>query len=125
MSGSRARPQRSAHQDPAETAICGTDMHIYNWDEWAQKTIPVPMVVGHEYVERWSPSARKCAASPSAIASPAKAISPAATAATRRAGRTHLCRNTIGVGVNRPGSFAEYLVIPAFQRLRAAGQHPR
>ena len=65
-----------------KTAICGTDMHIYNWDEWAQKTIPVPMVVGHGMWERWSPSARKCAASPSAIASPAKAISPAATAAT-------------------------------------------
>ena len=62
-----------------KTAICGTDVHIYNWDEWSQKTIPVPMVVGHEYVGE---VVRKCAALRLATASPAKGISPAATAVT-------------------------------------------
>lgn len=65
-----------------KTAICGTDVHIYNWDEWSQKTIPVPMVVGHEYVVKWLPSARKSKGSTSATAFQVKAISPAAIAAT-------------------------------------------
>ena len=96
-----------------KTAICGTDIHIYNWDAWAQKTIPVPMTVGHEFagviVEKGSEvkginiddrvsaeghvtcgHCRKC-----------------------RAGERHLCRNTIGIGVNRAGAFAEFISVPA------------
>ena len=69
-----------------KTAICGTDIHIYNWDEWAQKTIPVPMDVGHEYVGEIARSAARCRASRSATASRAKATSPAATAATAAPG---------------------------------------
>ena len=65
-----------------KTAICGTDMHICNWDDWAQKTIPVPMHVGHEYVRRdRRDGAARCAASASATASRARATSPAASAA--------------------------------------------
>ena len=95
------------------TAICGTDMHIFNWDAWARKTIPVPMAVGHEYsgeiVE---------------IGSEVRGFEPGDRVSGEghitcghcrncRAGRRHLCRNTRGVGVNRAGAFAEYLAIPA------------
>src|SRR5580698_8516656 len=95
------------------SAICGTDMHIYNWDAWAQKTIPVPMAVGHEYsgeiVE---------------VGSEVRGVKPGDRVSGEghitcghcrncRAGRRHLCRNTQGVGVNRPGAFAEYLSLPA------------
>ena len=69
-----------------KTAICGTDVHIYNWDQWSQKTIPVPMVVGHEYVGEVVGIGQEVKASRLATASPVKAISPAATAATAAAG---------------------------------------
>jgi threonine 3-dehydrogenase len=96
-----------------KTAICGTDMHIYNWDEWAQHTIPVPMHVGHEYV-----------GTVEAIGSEVRGLRVGQRVSGEghivcghcrncRAGRRHLCRNTVGVGVNRPGAFADYLVIPA------------
>ncbi len=65
----------------AKTAICGTDMHIYKWDEWAQKTIPVPMAVGHEYCGRLWRSAVRCGASQSVIACLAKGTSRAGTVA--------------------------------------------
>jgi threonine 3-dehydrogenase len=95
------------------TAICGTDMHIFNWDPWAQKTIPVPMTVGHEYcgviVEVGSE------VSGLAIGDRVSGEGHITCGYCRncRAGRRHLCRNTVGVGVNRPGCFAEYVVIPA------------
>jgi threonine 3-dehydrogenase len=96
-----------------KSAICGTDVHIYNWDEWSQKTIPVPMIVGHEYVGVVD-----------AVGAEVEAFKPGDRVSGEghltcgfcrncRAGRRHLCRHTVGVGVNRPGSFAEYLVIPA------------
>ena len=96
-----------------KTAICGTDMHIYNWDEWAARTIPVPMAVGHEYVGVVE-----------AIGSEVQGIQPGDRVSGEghltcghcrncRAGRRHLCRNTVGVGVNRQGCFGEYLCIPA------------
>ncbi len=97
-----------------KSAICGTDVHIYNWDEWAQKTIPVPMVVGHEYVgviekvgdevEGYHPGDRVSG----------EGHITCGHCRNCRAGKRHLCRNTVGVGVNRPGSFAEYLSLPAF-----------
>jgi threonine 3-dehydrogenase len=96
-----------------KTAICGTDMHIYNWDEWAQKTIPVPMHVGHEYVgvvEAMGEEVRGLR-----IGQRVSGEGHIACGHCRncRAGRRHLCRNSVGVGVNRPGAFADYLVIPA------------
>ncbi len=95
-----------------KTSICGTDVHIYNWDDWAKKTIPVPMVVGHEYVGTIE-----------AIGSNVQDVKIGELVSGEghivcghcrncRAGRRHLCPNTKGVGVNRPGSFAEYLSIP-------------
>jgi threonine 3-dehydrogenase len=94
------------------TAVCGTDLHIYKWDEWAQKTIPVPMVVGHEFVgeiEAVGDAVRDY--------EPGMLVSGEGHIVCGRcrncmAGRRHLCANTSGVGVNRPGCFAEYVSIP-------------
>jgi threonine 3-dehydrogenase len=94
------------------TGICGTDVHIYKWDEWAKKTIPVPMVVGHEFVGEIVE-----------VGSNVKDFFPGQVVSGEGhvvcghcrnclAGRRHLCANTMGVGVNRPGAFAEYLSLP-------------
>jgi threonine 3-dehydrogenase len=96
-----------------KTAICGTDVHIYNWDDWAQATIPVPMTVGHEF-----------SGEVAAVGSHVMGFSVGDRVSGEghitcgfcrncRAGKRHLCRNTVGVGVNRPGAFADYLAIPA------------
>ncbi len=96
-----------------KTAICGTDVHIYNWDEWSQRTVRVPAVIGHEYVgvvER--------------VGAEVEAFRPGERVSGEghvtcgfcrncRAGRRHLCRHAVGVGVSRPGAFADLLVIPA------------
>lgn len=96
-----------------KTAICGTDLHIYKWDDWAQKTIQTPMTIGHEY-----------AGVVAEIGSGVKNIQigdrvtgeghiACGHCRNCRRGKLHVCENTIGVGVNRDGAFAEYLVIPA------------
>lgn len=95
-----------------KTAICGTDVHIYNWDEWARKTIPVPMHVGHEFVGRIEEIGSNVH-----DFKPGDLVSGEGHLVCGRcrnclAGRRHLCMKTSGVGVNRPGSFAEYLAIP-------------
>lgn len=94
------------------TAICGTDVHIWNWDEWSAKTVPVPMIVGHEFmgeiveigsmVDKYTVGQRVSG----------EGHITCGACRNCRAGRGHLCRNTKGVGVNRPGAFAEYLVLP-------------
>lgn len=96
-----------------KTAICGTDVHIWNWDEWAQKTIPVPMAVGHEFVGRIVEVGSNVA-----DLKPGDRVSGEGHVVCGRcrnclAGRRHLCAHTMGVGVNRPGCFAEYVSIPA------------
>jgi threonine 3-dehydrogenase len=96
-----------------KTAICGTDIHIYNWDEWAQKTIPVPMITGHEYAgEIVELGANVTDLSIGDIVSGEGHIT-CGRCRNCLAGRIHLCPNTIGVGVNRTGAFAEYVSIPA------------
>ena len=97
----------------AKTAICGTDMHIYKWDAWAQKTIPVPMAVGHEYCGRIVELGSEVKGLKSGDRVSGEGHITCGYCRNCRAGRRHLCRNTIGVGVNRPGAFAEYLSIPA------------
>ncbi|HEU5352746.1 MAG TPA: L-threonine 3-dehydrogenase [Terracidiphilus sp.] len=94
------------------TGICGTDVHIYNWDEWAQKTIPVPMAIGHEFVG-------EIVAVGSNVNDffPGDIVSGEGHVVCGRcrnclAGRRHLCVSTQGVGVNRPGAFAELIVLP-------------
>ena len=94
------------------TAICGTDLHIYKWDEWAQKTIPVPMVVGHEFVgEIVEVGDNVNDFQPGMIVSGEGHI-VCGRCRNCMAGRRHLCPYTSGVGVNRPGAFAEYIAIP-------------
>jgi threonine 3-dehydrogenase len=94
------------------TGICGTDLHIYKWDEWAAKTIPVPMVVGHEFVGEIVETGSNVA-----DFQPGQIVSGEGHVVCGRcrnclAGRRHLCADTQGVGVNRAGAFAEYIVLP-------------
>jgi len=96
-----------------KTAICGTDIHIYNWDEWAQKTIPVPMTVGHEFVGVVAEIGDEVQGFKIGQRVSGEGHITCGHCRNCRAGRRHLCRNTVGVGVNRPGCFAEYLAIPA------------
>src|SRR5712671_2544225 len=95
-----------------KTGICGTDVHIYKWDEWAQKTIPVPMAIGHEFVGRI-----EAVGSNVADFFPGDIVSGEGHVVCGRcrncfAGRRHMCAHTMGVGVNRPGAFAEYIALP-------------
>ena len=96
-----------------KTAICGTDIHIYNWDEWAQKTIPVPMITGHEYVGEIAELGSNVEGLQIGDIVSGEGHLTCGHCRNCLGGRTHLCPNTIGVGVNRHGAFAEYLVIPA------------
>ena len=96
-----------------KTAICGTDIHIYNWDDWAKKTIPVPMTVGHEFVGTVAEIGSEVQGFKLGERVSGEGHITCGHCRNCRAGRRHLCRNTVGVGVNRPGCFAEYLVIPA------------
>jgi threonine 3-dehydrogenase len=99
-------------------AICGTDMHIYNWDAWAQKTIPVPMAVGHEYCGEVVEVGSEVSGFKVGDRVSGEGHITCGYCRNCRAGRRHLCRNTVGVGVNRPGAFAEYVVIPAFNAFK-------
>jgi threonine 3-dehydrogenase len=101
-----------------KTAICGTDVHIWKWDEWAQKTIPVPMHVGHEYVGEIVEIGQEVRGFEIGDRVSGEGHVTCGFCRNCRAGRRHLCRNTVGVGVNRPGSFAEYLSIPAFNAFK-------
>ena len=96
-----------------KTAICGTDMHIYKWDAWAQKTIPVPMAVGHEYCGRIVEVGSEVRGLAIGDRVSGEGHVTCGYCRNCRAGRRHLCINTVGVGVNRPGAFAQYLSIPA------------
>ena len=97
-----------------KTAICGTDIHIWNWDDWARKTIPVPMHVGHEYVGTVVAVGSEVQGFKIGDRVSGEGHITCGHCRNCRAGRRHLCRNTFGVGVNRPGAFAEYLALPAF-----------
>ena len=97
----------------SKTAICGTDIHIYNWDEWSQRTIPVPMTVGHEFVGRVAELGSHVRGFEVGDRVSGEGHITCGHCRNCRAGKRHLCRNTVGVGVNRTGAFAEYLSIPA------------
>jgi threonine 3-dehydrogenase len=107
------------------TGICGTDLHIYKWDAWAQRTIPVPMVVGHEFVGEIVQVGSNVS-----DFFPGQVVSGEGHVVCGRcrnclAGRRHLCADTRGIGVNRPGAFAEYLVLPMTNVwVHAAGVDP-
>ena len=101
-----------------KTAICGTDIHIWKWDEWAQKTIPVPMHVGHEYVGEIVEMGQEVRGFQIGDRVSGEGHITCGHCRNCRAGRRHLCRNTTGVGVNREGCFAEFLSIPAFNAFK-------
>jgi threonine 3-dehydrogenase len=94
------------------TGICGTDVHIYNWDAWAQKTIPVPMVAGHEFVGRVEAVGSNATHIKVGDMVSAEGHIVCGHCRNCMAGRKHLCAYTNGVGVNRDGAFAEYVVVP-------------
>jgi len=96
-----------------KTAICGSDIHIYNWDEWAQKTIPVPMTTGHEFVGIIEAIGSEVTGFKVGDRISGEGHITCGHCRNCRAGKRHLCRNTMGLGVNRTGCFAEYLSIPA------------
>ncbi len=101
-----------------KTAICGTDVHIWNWDEWASKTIPVPMVVGHEYVGEVVEIGSHVRRLKVGERVTGEGHLVSMRSRMSRAGRFHLDPETRGVGVNVPGAFAEYLRLPAFNAIR-------
>ncbi len=96
-----------------KTAICGTDIHIYNWDEWAQKTIPVPMITGHEYAGEIVELGSNVTDLKIGDIVSGEGHITCGRCRNCLAGKPHLCPYTIGVGVNRTGAFAEYLSMPS------------
>ncbi len=107
-----------------KSSICGTDLHIYKWDEWAQNTIPVPMIIGHEYVGRVA-----------AIGSEVKSVQIGDRVTSEghiacghcrncRRGRQHICEKTIGIGVNIDGAFADYVSIPSNNVMKISPEIP-
>ena len=96
-----------------KSAICGTDVHIYNWDDWSSRTVPVPMTVGHEYAGVVVELGSEVKGLKVGDRVSGEGHITCGHCRNCRAGRRHLCRNTKGVGVDRPGSFAEYLSLPA------------
>jgi threonine 3-dehydrogenase len=95
-----------------KTGICGTDLHIYKWDTWAQKTIPVPMVVGHEFVGEVIAVGSNVSDFHAGEIVSAEGHVVCGRCRNCLAGRRHLCKDTSGIGVNRPGAFAEYISVP-------------
>lgn len=96
-----------------KTSICGTDLHIYNWDEWSQKTIKTPMTIGHEFVGTVEAVGANVGGWQIGERVSGEGHIVCGTCRNCLAGRRHLCPNTMGVGVNRNGAFAEYLAIPS------------
>ena len=94
------------------TGICGTDLHIYNWDAWAQKTIPVPMVVGHEFVGEIVEVGSNASGFQVGEIVSAEGHVVCGRCRNCLAGRRHLCKDTMGIGVNRTGAFAEFISVP-------------
>ena len=94
------------------TGICGTDLHIYSWDEWAQRTIPVPMVIGHEFVGEIVDTGSNVNDFHKGDIVSGEGHVVCGRCRNCLAGRRHLCAHTQGVGVNRPGAFAEYIALP-------------
>jgi threonine 3-dehydrogenase len=95
-----------------KTGICGTDMHIYDWDEWARATIPVPLIIGHEFVGQIVAVGSNVSDFHRGEIVSGEGHVVCGRCRNCLAGRRHLCAHTMGVGVNRAGAFAEYIVLP-------------
>src|SRR5688572_8031503 len=95
------------------TGICGTDLHIYKWDEWSEKTIPVPLTIGHECMGEVAEVGSHVAGVRKGDRVSIEGHLTCQHCRNCRAGKRHLCRNTVGVGVHRAGCFAEFIAVPA------------
>ena len=104
-----------------KASICGTDIHIYNWDAWAQKTIPVPMTIGHEFVGEIASVGTNVRGFMEGDLVVGEGHITCGHCRNCLAGRRHLCPNTEGVGVNRPGAWAEFVTVPARPRFAGIG----
>ncbi len=107
-----------------KTAICGTDLHIYMWDSWAQKTIKVPMIIGHEYVGEVADFGRGVTDFKIGDRVTGEGHIACNHCRNCRRGRQHVCENTIGIGVNRHGVFAEYVNVPAENVMKICDKIP-
>ena len=107
-----------------KASICGTDVHIWNWDPWAQKTIKVPMVIGHEFMGEIAKLGDEVTGFQVGDRVSGEGHITCGHCRNCRAGKRHLCRNTVGLGVNRPGCFAEYVSLPAFNVFRVPKDIP-
>jgi len=94
------------------TGICGTDLHIYNWDAWAQSAVPTPLVIGHEFVGRIVEIGKNVTDCQIGDLVSGEGHLICGRCRNCMAGRRHLCKDTRGVGVNHPGAFAEYIALP-------------
>ena len=109
------QPEVAAHQvliKVRRMGICGTDLHIYNWDDWASKTVPVPLVVGHEFVGEIVEVGKDVQDFSVGEIVSGEGHVVCGHCRNCMAGRRHLCNDTAGIGVTRPGSFAEYISLP-------------
>lgn len=107
-----------------KTAICGTDLHIYRWDEWSQKTIKVPMTIGHEYVGEIADIGAGVTGFKVGDRVTGEGHIACGHCRNCRRGKKHVCENTIGVGVNRHGVFADYVNIPASNVMKMSDKIP-
>ena len=107
-----------------KASICGTDIHIWNWDAWSQKTIKVPMVIGHEFMGEIAKLGAEVTGFQVGDRVSGEGHITCGHCRNCRAGKRHLCRNTVGLGVNRPGCFAEYVSLPAFNVFRVPKDIP-
>ena len=107
-----------------KASICGTDIHIWNWDAWSQKTIKVPMVIGHEFMGEIAKLGAEVTGFQVGDRVSGEGHITCGHCRNCRAGKRHLCRNTLGLGVNRPGCFAEYVSLPAFNVFRVPADIP-
>ena len=107
-----------------KASICGTDIHIWNWDAWSQKTIKIPMVIGHEFMGEIAKLGDEVTGFQVGERVSGEGHITCSHCRNCRAGKRHLCRNTVGLGVNRPGCFAEYVALPAFNVFRVPKEIP-
>jgi len=107
-----------------KTAICGTDIHIYTWDDWSKRTIPVPMVIGHEFMGLVEAVGSHVQGFEVGDRVTGEGHITCGYCRNCRAGRRHLCPNTVGIGVTRQGAFAEYLSLPAFNAFKLPDDIP-
>jgi threonine 3-dehydrogenase len=108
----------------SKTAICGTDLHIYNWDEWAQRTIKTPMIIGHEYVGHVAAVGSEVDEFKIGDRVTGEGHIACGHCRNCRRGRQHICERTVGIGVNIDGAFADYVTVPSANVMKINSKIP-